>query len=57
MLPVWAMPTVEDDLLDVLAIARKSPFIDGDAQMEDDVSLLSADDLLGDALGDHLHLS
>jgi hypothetical protein len=52
----WATPTVEDELLDWLAIDSKGHSTDGDAQMDDVIDLLSADALRSGAIGDSLSL-
>jgi hypothetical protein len=53
VLSVWATPTVEEELLDSLATDRRSRFMDGDAETDEETGLLSVEELLGDVAGDH----
>ena len=52
----WSTPIVEDGLVDVLASGDRTRRTDADGEKEEDTDLLSADELLSDALTDPLDI-
>jgi hypothetical protein len=53
----WTTPILEDELVDLLAIGRRTRPMDGDAELKEDTDLLSADELLGHMVGDSSNFS